>query len=674
MKRLKQILTTAVHLRSILHTLLTLAVMLGLARAWDQTSEQAHLWILVAFIGIYLLFLLLLELLFRLFGSISKREMTELARPRAGAVNLDFIEALSSPVLVLDDKGKIVWFNEALSALSDGGKGLYGQELAFFAQVTMAEVADAGAQGKAIRLKERDFILRLIPIRTRNRASTAVVFEDQTELLRVRQEKEDETVLVAYIIIDNLEELSQYAQNRARSAATEVEVLLEHWASGFDGVLKEYEKEKFLMLFDRKHLFAMEESRFGILDRIREIRVGDSGLPLTVSIGISKVPGSPLERSVASAQCLEMALQRGGDQVVIRGEDGALEFYGGKTKTVQKRTRVRARMMALQLIEGISQASDVLIMMHRFPDFDAIGAALGMLRFCGFCGVEGKVIVSAADPNFARCYERVKHLPEFRDEKAFISPPQAQEAIGPETLLVIVDVNNRGQFELPELSDMFPGERTVYIDHHRKVAEFAEKPRIEYIEPSASSTCELITEMIEQTLQPGVLQKEVADIMYAGIALDTKQFVRNTGVRTFSAAVFLRGEGALPSDAQALFKTDLSDFRSEATFENNVTMYRETFAFAVREQMGEGPERIAAAKAADKLLTVEGIGASFAILPVTGGVFISARSQGEVNVQLIMEKLGGGGHFDAAATMIKEVDLDGAIERLKRAIDEQIGA
>lgn len=673
MKRLQRFLHSPVLLRAAVNALLTLTALIGYARAASGKEENARVSLLIGFVAAYLFLAILAEVLLRIPSRVTQKEMTEAVGAQLGTVNLDFMVSLRQPVLICEDDGKIVWFNSALSALTDRPSRLYGMPFESLTGLSIRAVQDNSEKGTAIVMGERHFLLRTGELAVKSRKFLVTVFEDRTELETALLEKENTTVLIAYVLIDNLDELSEYAQTSTRTAASEVEAELEKWAAELDGVLKEYEREKFLLLFDRKHLATLTENKFDILDRIREIRVGDGGLPMTVSIGVSRAEGTPAQRASASAKCLDMALQRGGDQVVLRNEDGSLDFYGGKTKTVQKRTRVRARMMALNLLAQISASSDVLIMMHRFPDFDAIGAAFGMMRLSAFCGVRAHMIVNTADPNFVRCRRLVQHLPDYRKESCFLRPAQAQEFIGPETLLVIVDVNARGELETPEIADMIPGKKTVYVDHHRKTAEFSEKPIIEYIEPSASSACELITEMIEQTMQPGILQKEEADIMYAGIQLDTKQFVRNTGVRTFSAALFLRGEGAIPSDAQALFKTDIVDFLSEAQYENGVTLYRDHFALAVSDADGsDAGVRLAASKAADKLLSVEGIRASFALCRMGDGVRISARSDGEVNVQRIMEKLGGGGHFDASAAFLSETSMEQAMDLLKEAIDEQI--
>jgi len=298
-----------------------------------------------------------------------------------------------------------------------------------------------------------------------------------------------------------------------------------------------------------------------------------------------------------------------------------------------------------------------------------------------FCGVRVNVIVNEKDPNLERCFEMLRSSPEYRN--IFVSAAEAQDMLTSETLLVITDVNNKLQYEAPAIAEN--AFTTVIIDHHRKTAEFKVQPAVAYIEPSASSACELVAEILEQSMPAGQLLKSEADIMFAGILLDTNQFTQRTGTRTFSAALYLRGEGANPADAQQLFKINLDDFVREARFTTNVYIYRGFIAIAVSDanvsnnsdesgdnSYSSSSDRLAAAKAADKLLTVDGVAASFALCRIGGAVHISARSSGGVNVQLILEKIGGGGHFESAGAQLEGVKMSDALTKLKEAIDQYL--
>ena len=458
-------------------------------------------------------------------------------------------------------------------------------------------------------------------------------------------------------------------REKQRVISDEVATVLRDWAQPLHGLLKEYDTNHYVLLFQAVHLQTLTKNRFDVLDRVRSLRVGDGSVPVTISIGISSPEGTLEEKDRAARSALDMALQRGGDQVVLRGESG-LEFFGGFTKSVRTRTKVRARVMANMMADWIVNSSSVLVMGHRNADFDALGACVGLVRFCIFCGVPVHVIANVNDPNLSKCFEKLRRLPEYQD--VFIDASHAQDLIASDTLLLITDVNNPAQYEAPDVAKNVM--RTMIIDHHRKFSDTAahDKSRyIEYIEPAASSACELVAEILEQGMPPGQLHREEADIMLAGLQLDTKRFSHNTDTRTFGTALYLCGEGADPGETERLFHTDLDDLMREAKFETSVRMYRDSLAVMCCESDGtNATDRIAAAKAADRLLTVDHVEASFALVRLGGNVFVSARSSGTVNVQRILEPLGGGGHFDAAGAQFANVSLPEAETILLHAIDD----
>jgi c-di-AMP phosphodiesterase-like protein len=368
---------------------------------------------------------------------------------------------------------------------------------------------------------------------------------------------------------------------------------------------------------------------------------------------------------------LDMALQRGGDQVALRGEKG-LEFFGGRTKNIQKRTKVLARVIAGQLLSLIATSGNVLIMGHRNPDFDSIGACVGIARLCMHCGVSPKIILNtdreALNTAFGSCSERLLELDAYKD--IFISSSAGMDLIRSDTLLIIVDANNFAILEEPTIAEK--ANTIALIDHHRKTAELSKEPAINYIDPSASSACELVTEILEQCLPVGTLTNEESTVMLSGIMVDTKNFTRSTGVRTFAAALYLRGEGGNAEIAHTFFNEDFNDFSAEAKFGTNVMIYRDTIAITTSAGSGSGDDRTAASKVADKLLTVKNVDASFALVHINNVIHISARSNGAINVQLILEKLNGGGHFNIAGAQVPSKDMKETLERLKIAIDEYL--
>lgn len=583
-------------------------------------------------------------------------------------MTLNMLNGLYMPIVLTDTNEKIIWYNRCFEELTEKNS-VYGKPFSDFCPLkTDILLENKREKGAVIKAFGNFYNVKAYTLPYEGKSMVLTVWNDCSDLETALGRIQRENPLVAFIVIDNLEELMQYAQDSYRSAAAEVEGIIRGWADSMEGIFREYERDKFLLIFQAKHLSGLITSKFDILDRIRNVRVGESNLPITVSIGISSLEGTFAEKEKASRSALDTALQRGGDQVAIMRE-GGMDFYGGKVQVAAKRTKVRARVLAEELTHLIASSDNVLIMPHRFPDFDAIGASVGVARMAEHCKTRANIVTNLTSPEFCKCYERLKDLPEYSRRKVFVDFAEAQELLGSNTLLVIVDVNNPTQFEAPDLAAN--AHNIVFIDHHRKAAQFDFEPRITYIEPAASSASELVAELLEYTLAPGLLSKEEAEIMLAGITLDTKQFSKNTASRTFSAALYLRNEGANPVSVSELFRTDLPDLVSEADFESNVIIYKGMIAITQNsDRVKTTPQsRISAAKAADKLLSVEGVEASFVICQTNDAIHISARSNGKMNVQLILEKLGGGGHFDAAATRLVGVTPFQAMTKLRKAID-----
>lgn len=603
-----------------------------------------------------------------------KKKIGESLNPVLGNIMLDTVSKLPSPVLICDEPdGRIIWYNKALASLAPQKGALHGEMISSIFSTSVVKIMrNEGTDGAAVNsLPDDDGDVRnfrAVGYRLKNNDKNycVIVFTECTELERMYTKMAEEETIAAYIIVDNLDELLQYEQEKYRAASSEIEVILRNWAEGCGGILKEYERDKYIFLFASRYLDDFIIQRFDIFDRVRDIRVGEGNLPVTISIGVARVSGSLFEKERAAHGSLDMALQRGGDQAALKTASGAFEFFGGRTKPVQKRIKVKARVITSELINHISKSGNVLIMGHRNPDFDAIGACAGIFRLTQFCGVKANIVTNVNESAIYPAIKRITKLSEYRD--ALVDGVTALEMVRSDTLLIIVDVNSRDVFESPEIYDNV--QNIVIIDHHRKREEFRVSPLISYIEPSASASCELVAEMLEQALPPGMLHKEEANLLLAGILLDTKQFTKTTGTRTFSSALFLRDAGADPVEVQEMFRTNLEDFMREAKFNSNVIMYRGRMAIAVYYGDGENADRIAAAKAADKLLSINGVIASFALVKIADSVHISARSTGAVNVQLILEKLKGGGHFDSAGAQIVGASIDSALSQLQSAIDE----
>ena len=595
-------------------------------------------------------------------GKVSDQKLS----PMLGQLMVDVVLKLHMPVLICDLTGKIIWYNRSLGTLAGSRGALYGITLNKVCGLSPEEVSSEGIVNN-VSLGDRVFSATSYEIKAADKNYVLMVFDDSTELTRLERKCFEEDTIIMYIIIDNLDEMLEYVQEIYRTASTEIVEILKGWAASSGAMLKEYERDKFILVTDRKNLEQEVSEKFSILDEIRNVKVGDGSLPVTVSIGVSNIEGTLAEKAKAAQAALDMALQRGGDQAVLKSVDG-IEFFGGRTKTVQKRTKVKARVIANELVTNMTEADNVLVMGHKYADFDSIGACVGIARLADYCGVPVNIVVDSSDENVAACRSRFSSMAKY--DGRFVDSREGLDLVKTGTMLVIVDVNNLAHIECPQLEENI--DKVAIIDHHRKTAEFKTEPIISYIEPSASSACELISEMLEQTLSAGDLSKEEANMLLTGILLDTKQFSRNTGTRTFSAAQYLREEGASPSDAQDLFKTSLDDFVREARFENDVVIYRKVIAISRSDSEGVPQDRVAAAKAADKLLGISGIMASFALVKIDNSVHVSARSTGKINVQLILEELKGGGHFDSAGAQVEDSSVLEVLSMLKDSIDHYL--
>lgn len=587
--------------------------------------------------------------------------------PLLGNIMNNTMMNLNFPAFIADEKEDvIIWSNRSADEMSRDKKNLRGAKTEDIFAVSAAEIVSSETEElKSLTAHGRTFAPSGYRIKLADRSLIMLVLYEETELAATKAEMASRELIISYVMIDNLEEMLQNEQETYRAVATKIDGLLRELAGEAGGILKEYERDRYLFVFEASALDEFINRKFDILDRVRDVRVGNGNLPVTVSVGISTVKGSFSDREKAAQAALDMALQRGGDQVVLKSES-AIEFFGGRSKTVQKRTKVRARVTANELLMRMSRASNVLIMGHKYADFDALGAAVGIARLAMLCGVRVNILSNPRDVNLDGCRAMLMKDEDYAD--MFIDGATALDMLRSDTLLVIVDVNNFALLECPELA--VNCNDVVIIDHHRKTAEFEREPVIQYIEPSASATCEIVAEMLEQVLPTGQLSRAEANLLFAGIQLDTKQFTKNTGTRTFGAAMYLRDRGASPAEAQELFKTDIDEFTREAKFRSNIVVYRNIVAISLGEGEGDAGDRIAAAKAADRLLEVSGVQASFALIKIGDAVQISARSTGAINVQLILEELKGGGHFDAAGAQVQGGTLSETLVMLKEAIDK----
>lgn len=583
--------------------------------------------------------------------------------PVLGSIMYDKINSLNEPALICDTLGKILWYNKFAQASSGQRSPILGSYVSSFFSVDLTDELSE----EETTLASRNYLIEKTKIKSGEHIYFLLVLRDITKTVTLEKYIRDNDKVIAYIMVDNLEELLQFEQEKYRDAAGQIDDLLRAWANSVSGILKEYEKDKYLFVFRAADLDKFMDEGFDILDQVRQIRVGTGNLPVTISIGVASVEGTLAEKERAAHTALDMALQRGGDQAVVKiGED--TEFFGGRTNATHKRTKVRARVVASELINYICNASNVIIMAHKFPDYDAFGAQVGVARLVMHCGVKLNIVTNLKDSNIAKCLKFFENDDDYKG--VFVDSAKGLDLVRSETLLIIVDVNNINMFESADIAKNV--DKIVYIDHHRKTAEFDKEPLISYIESSSSSASELVSEMLEQVLPQTTLKRNEANMLLAGISLDTKQFTKTTGTKTYAAAMYLRDNGASYEEIQDLFKTSLRDYKQESHFGEKIEMYRNCMAIALNPFGADASDRILAARVADNLLMIEGVAASFALVLVGSTVHISARSNGTINVQLILEELNGGGRFDAAGAQVQDENIGAVLLKLKHAIDEYI--
>ena len=485
---------------------------------------------------------------------------------------------------------------------------------------------------------------------------------DVTELEQMRQTLEMTQPVVAILMIDNYEELMKACPESKRSAVlAALEEKLNEWAAPSNGLLLGYDRDRFLFVFEEKDYTGYAEKRFDLLERVREVVAGE-GVAATLSIGIGRDGDSFEELFKNAAMALEMALSRGGDQAVVKDRLN-FDFYGGRSKATEKRTKVKSRVMANALGELIDDAKQVYVMGHKYADMDCLGAAAGICCIARKKGKRVQIVMDTENNAVHPVLRKLRALPEYKD--VFIGGGDAFLRVQPGTLLVVVDTNRPASVESESLLETC--NRVAVIDHHRRGSSYIEKMALNYHEPYASSASELVTELLQYLVEPGDMLLEEAEALLAGLVLDTKNFTNRTGGSTFEAAAFLRRRGADTQEVQRIFQSDLQSMISRYDIIRQAQLYHEDIAVVALE---EECDRVTAAKAADELLTLKGVQASFVLYKKDDGVYISARSLGDVNVQVIVEALGGGGNSTTAGGQVADTTVGEVREKLLEKIDQ----
>lgn len=485
---------------------------------------------------------------------------------------------------------------------------------------------------------------------------------DVTDTEEMRRTLELTRPVVAILMVDNYEDLMKATPEGKRSAVRAMlEEKLSQWSADSEGMMLRYDRDRYLFVFEEKSFSDFAAKRFDVLDAVREVVAGE-GVAATLSIGVGRDADSFEALFKNASVALEMALSRGGDQAVVKDKLN-FEFYGGRSKATEKRTKVKSRVMANALAELIDEAKQVYVMGHSYADMDALGAAAGVCAIVRKRGKKCRIVIDTENNAAHPMLRRLQALPEYQG--AFLSGDDAFLRVQPETLLVVVDTNRPGSVESEPLLDAC--NRVAVIDHHRRGSSYIDKMALNYHEPYASSASELVTELLQYLIEPGDLLKAESEALLAGIVLDTKNFTNRTGGRTFEAAAYLRRAGADTADVQRMFQSDLQSMISRYDIIRRAELYHGDIAIAALDQECD---RVIAAKAADEMLTLQGVRASFVLYRKDDGIYISARSLGEINVQVLVETLGGGGNSTTAGGQCSGMTVAEAKTALLRAIDK----
>lgn len=489
-------------------------------------------------------------------------------------------------------------------------------------------------------------------------------FFDETEIVYYMKENNEQRLDVGLLYIDNYDESLEPMEEVRRSLlAALIDRKINKYMLKIDAITKKLEKDKYIFLFRHKYLSELQNDKFSLLDEIRKVNVGDD-VSITISMGIGLQADTYKKRQEYARSAIDLALARGGDQVVIKTKDNLL-YYGGKSIQQEKNTRVKARVKAHALRESIEAAEQVIIMGHQLPDVDAIGSAIGIYRIANALGKKAHIVVNKVTSSLRPVITMLKESDGY-DDDLFVSGETARSLMTNGTLLVIVDVNNPPYTDEPSLVTL--ASSLVVLDHHRQAGETFENPTLSYIEPFASSASEMVAEILQYVGEEVKLKSYEADVLYSGIMVDTNNFMNKPGVRTFEAVAFLRRSGADISRIRKLFRADLAEYKVKAEAIQNTEIFMKAYAIALCNANHCESPTIVGAKIANELLDIAGIKASFVLTEFEGKIYISARSIDELNVQVVMEKLGGGGHITSAGAQLENVTLYEGGEILRKTL------
>ena len=664
-------------LKTYLQTTLLLGILLAVVDIWIYVIDVKAGIILSCFVVFYLTTVLLL------LGYNKQLLMNEMINfaTQYGQIQKKLLRDLELPHALLDENGRVIWTNKAFEDAVGKEKGFTKSITLLFPALTRDKLPRTGDAEISFQSADKEYLAKMHIISLRETMENSDIFAtgeefdgymialyliDETALKLALRENDNQSLVFGLLYLDNYEEALESVDEVRRSLLMAlIERKLNKYFAGVDGIVKKMEKDKFFVVMRKKSLRALQESRFDLLEEVKKVNIGND-MSVTVSMGIGTGGLTYFQNYEFARTSIDLALGRGGDQVAVKTPAG-ITYYGGKSQQVEKNTRVKARVKAHSLKEIIDTKDKVIVMGHRLTDVDSFGAAVGIYRIARTLGRNAYIVMNGTGASVKPLVDSfLEHLDT--DEKVIINSTEAVEMAGLSTALVVVDVNRPNITECPELLKICRS--IVVLDHHRQCEETIENATLSYVEPYASSACEMVSEIL-QYIDDGIkLKAAEADCLYSGIVIDTNNFMTKTGVRTFEAAAFLRRNGADVTRVRKMFREDAGDYKAKADTVSHARIFRGEYALSVcSADEGHSPTEIGA-QAANELLNIKGIKASFVLTQYNQTVYVSARSIDEVNVQIVMEKLGGGGHMNIAGAQLHDMTLEEAMDLIRSTLTD----
>ena len=600
-----------------------------------------------------------------------------------GQVQKVLLREFEIPYAMLDDDGRIIWTNAAFEKVVHKEKGYRKSITSLFPSITKEKLPEETEFSEVdIVFEDRNFTAKMRKISMREVVESSDIFEaddyrgyliafylfDETALRIALQEVDDQSLAVGMVYLDNYDEALESVEEVRRSLLIAlIDRKVNKYISALDGICKKIEKDKYMIILRKKATELLMASKSDILEDVKTVNIGNE-MAVTISIGLGLDGLSYAQNYEFARNAIDLALGRGGDQAVVKTPENVV-YYGGKSQQVEKNTRVKARVKAQALREIISTKERVIIMGHRIADVDSFGAAVGIYRIATTLDRKASIVLNDVSTSMHPVVDMFKSHEEYHDDM-IVGSQQALELAGNNTVLVVVDVNKPSITECPELLRVCKS--IVVLDHHRQGSEIIENATLSYVEPYASSACEMVSEILQYIGENIRITAEEADCMYSGIMIDTNNFMTKTGVRTFEAAAFLRRNGADVTRVRKLFRENATEYKAKADAVSQAEIYRNSFAISTCTSEDIQSPTVVGAQAANELLNIRGVKASFVLTEYQNQIFISARSIDEVNVQIIMEKMGGGGHLGTAGCQLNGVSIAEGIGLLKGTLDKML--